>query len=69
MAYPAQERILERAQLTVLVHQCTHAMSANSATGRQIRALRRFIAVELHKFSKVNALAYLLHKFTLQRTF
>ena len=53
MAYPTQERILERAQLTVLVHQGTHALSANSATGRQIRALRRFIAVELHKFSKV----------------
>lgn len=65
LAYPAQERILERAQLTVLVHQGTHALSANSATVRQIRALRRFIAVELHKFSKVSAQVNVLHKATI----
>ncbi len=65
LAYPAQERILERAQLTVLVHQGTHALSANSATGRQIRALRRFINVELHKFSKVSDIVNVLHKATI----
>jgi hypothetical protein len=49
LAYPVQERILERAKLTVLVHQGTHALRTNSATARQNRALRRGIAVDLHK--------------------